>query len=187
MARSCIACSPRRWISIPIFSLLLFGFSCTSEPRFVAVEQQPETDRLRRLSASHPPPPDAAATAGQSAEPLTEAPWSLLRRLDVKTGHAGEALERLNGTKVKLAGYMVPFSDELETVSEFLLVPSAGMCVHKPAPPANQIVLVQMQSAAARVEWSRAVEVTGALHIDSSDSPFGSTSFRMLGVSLTAR
>lgn len=82
---------------------------------------------------------------------------------------------------------MIPFSDDLDTVSEFLLVPSAGMCVHKPAPPANQIVLVQMQSAAVRVDWTRAVEVTGAQHIDSSDSPFGRASFRMMGVNLNAR
>jgi hypothetical protein len=152
----------------------------------VAVEQQPETNVRRPQSDSQPAVRPENATT-READTVKEAPWSLLRSLNVKTGQTSQELERVNGTQVKVAGYMVPFSDDLESVSEFLLVPSAGMCVHKPAPPANQIVLVQMQSAAVRVDWARAVEVTGALHIDSSDSPFGSASFRLTGLSLALR
>ncbi|NVN83061.1 MULTISPECIES: DUF3299 domain-containing protein [unclassified Vibrio] len=42
----------------------------------------------------------------------------------------------------KLGGYMVPIDFEGLSVTKFFLVPIAGQCIHTPAPPANQIILV---------------------------------------------
>ena len=39
---------------------------------------------------------------------------------------------------------MVPLEDDLDVVTEFLLVPYAGACIHVPPPPPNQIVYVKM-------------------------------------------
>jgi hypothetical protein len=46
----------------------------------------------------------------------------------------------LDGTEVKLAGYLLPLDLEGTQVSEFLLVPYFGACIHTPPPPPNQIV-----------------------------------------------
>lgn len=53
-------------------------------------------------------------------------------------------VEELNNQKIRLAGFVVPFdfSSDKE-VSEFLLVPYFGACLHTPPPPPNQIVFVK--------------------------------------------
>ena len=50
--------------------------------------------------------------------------------------------EEIGGTMVRIPGFIAPldFSDEL--ITEFLLVPYFGACIHVPPPPANQTVLV---------------------------------------------
>lgn len=47
----------------------------------------------------------------------------------------------LDGQRVKLPGYVVPLDfDGQTTLTEFLLVPYYGACIHTPPPPANQVV-----------------------------------------------
>lgn len=148
-------------------------------PQFKAVEQAPEEVRPARPLASTTAPGATESQVQEPAPKASEVQWRTLRGLNLQTGSADPTLERLSGTSVKIAGYMVPFSDDLEKVSEFLLVPAAGLCIHKPAPPANQIIYVQVADGAARVDWDSAVMVTGAFQIDASDSPFGKASFRI--------
>ena len=168
-----------RYKIISVAALILFA-SCGG-PQFKAVEQAPEVAPV----TSAPAPDLNASPSGTNEEPSPPTvTWSVLRGLNLASGKGTPALERLDGSTVKIAGYMIPFSDDLESVTEFLLVPAAGLCVHKPAPPANQIVQVQMSSGTAPVDWSTAVAVTGALHIDDSDSPFGKASFRLVATKL---
>src|SRR6187399_1445007 len=70
--------------------------------------------------------------------------WRTLRGLNYRTGEKTEALQKVDGKKVKVPGFMVPLEDEEEMVTEFLLVPYVGACIHTPPPPPNQIVLVRM-------------------------------------------
>ncbi len=49
----------------------------------------------------------------------------------------------LNGKKVRIPGYMLPLEMTGTKVSEFLLVPYIGACIHVPPPPPNQIVFVK--------------------------------------------
>lgn len=52
-------------------------------------------------------------------------------------------VEELDGALVKLPGFVVPLEVSTEgKVSEFLLVPYFGACIHFPPPPANQIVYI---------------------------------------------
>jgi len=58
--------------------------------------------------------------------------------------HDGSALvEALNKRTVKLSGFLVTLEGDGKAVSEFLLVPFFGACIHVPPPPSNQIVLVR--------------------------------------------
>ena len=49
----------------------------------------------------------------------------------------------LNGTRVRIPGYVLPLEFDGTRVREFLLVPYVGACIHVPAPPANQMVFVR--------------------------------------------
>ncbi|WP_416307169.1 DUF3299 domain-containing protein [Neptunicella sp. SCSIO 80796] len=47
-----------------------------------------------------------------------------------------------NGLEVRIPGFVVPLEGDENSLTEFLLVPYFGACIHVPPPPANQIVHV---------------------------------------------
>ena len=56
--------------------------------------------------------------------------------------------EEVLGKKIRIDGFMVPLDfdyGEALTVEEFVLVPSAGMCMHVPPPPPNQMIFVKLK------------------------------------------
>ena len=44
---------------------------------------------------------------------------------------------------MRIPGYVLPLEFDGARVREFLLVPFVGACIHAPAPPPNQMVLVR--------------------------------------------
>jgi uncharacterized protein len=77
---------------------------------------------------------------------------------------AAPAVKSLDRKLVKLTGFLVSLEGSTGTVSEFLLVPFLGTCVHIPPPPSNQIVLVRMATKPYTIvkDYS-VVTVTGRL------------------------
>lgn len=70
----------------------------------------------------------------------------LARRAEItaKRRQAAQALvPELDGANVRIAGYLLPIEFKGDKVTEFLLVPFVGACIHVPPPPANQIVHVR--------------------------------------------
>ncbi len=56
-------------------------------------------------------------------------------------------VESLDGKRVKLPAYVTPLDfDGQMKLSEFLLVPYMGACMHTPPPPANQVVFADSRS-----------------------------------------
>lgn len=51
--------------------------------------------------------------------------------------------ESLNGAYIKLPGFIIPLELGSDGVTEFVLVPYVGACIHTPPPPPNQLVLVR--------------------------------------------
>lgn len=47
----------------------------------------------------------------------------------------------LDGKLIRMPGYVLPLDFEAEGISDFLLVPYVGACIHVPPPPPNQLVL----------------------------------------------
>ena len=106
--------------------------------------------------------------------------WSLLRELDLKTGVAPEALKRYDGHRVRIPGFVVPLEDKDNKVTEFLLVPYEGACIHTPPPPGNQIIQVRTADRKpVGVKVADPVWVIGELRIDKSKSPYGEVSYRI--------
>ena len=52
-------------------------------------------------------------------------------------------VEALDGRRVKIPGFVVPLEGDGVKLSEFLLVPYVGACIHVPPPPPNQIIYVK--------------------------------------------
>ena len=53
------------------------------------------------------------------------------------------------GKRIQIDGFMVPLEfdyGEGLTVEEFVLVPDAGMCIHVPPPPPNQMIFVKLKN-----------------------------------------
>ena len=86
---------------------------------------------------------------------------------------------QLNGTRIKLPGYLVPLEEVAAGHTEFLLVPYFGACVHTPPPPANQIVLVVPAKPAAGFRSMDTVWVSGVLKTTRSDSAMGASGYRL--------
>ncbi len=57
--------------------------------------------------------------------------------------NSAPANDELNEALVKLPGFIAPLEISDEFITEFLLVPYLGACIHMPPPPANQTVLVK--------------------------------------------
>jgi len=49
---------------------------------------------------------------------------------------------KLDGKRVRLPGYIIPFDVTAKGVTSFMLVPYVGACIHVPPPPPNQLVFV---------------------------------------------
>ena len=74
----------------------------------------------------------------------------------------------LDGALVRLPGYLLPLEFTGKQVSEFLLVPWVGACVHTPPPPPNQIVHVLSDKPFPISGMFDAVWVTGRMSTTAS-------------------
>ena len=69
-----------------------------------------------------------------------------------------------DGTRVRLPGYTVPFDYGVDAeITEFLLVPYFGACLHAPPPPPNQTIYVKTSSPIKLIDLAQAVWVEGTL------------------------
>lgn len=87
----------------------------------------------------------------------------------------------LDGQHVRLSGYVVPLKHEGTRVSEFLLVPYVGACIHVPPPPQNQIVHVTPNKPVKVKKLFAAVTVTGTMRIQLSTTELAETGYSITG------
>ena len=69
----------------------------------------------------------------------------------------------LDGKLVRMPGYLLPLEFNGRLVSEFLLVPWVGACIHTPPPPPNQVVHVQADKPFEMSGAFDAVWITGRM------------------------
>lgn len=74
-----------------------------------------------------------------------------------------EVVGDLDGQVVRLPGYALPFDMQGLAISNFLLVPYLGACIHVPPPPVNQMVLVRLKEPYTAKGLYDPVWVTGRL------------------------
>jgi hypothetical protein len=85
--------------------------------------------------------------------------------------------EDLNGTYIKMPGFIIPFDVSAEGVTNFMLVPYVGACVHTPPPPANQLVMVNAAKPWPGDELWNPVWVTGTMRTQLQSTKLGQTGY----------
>ena len=89
-------------------------------------------------------------------------------------------VEELNGVLVKIPGFVVPLEVSPEgKVSEFLLVPYFGACIHYPPPPANQIVYITAEQPMDLESTWEPIWATGELRTEFRESGLAYSGYTM--------
>ncbi len=94
--------------------------------------------------------------------------------------------EALDGSPVRIAGFVVPLDNHRDEMKEFLLVPYFGACIHVPPPPSNQIIHVVPPAPVKGIRAMDAVWVSGRMTIARADTAMGSSGYRMSGDAVQA-
>lgn len=87
--------------------------------------------------------------------------------------------EALNGAYVKLPGFIVPLEIASEGVSDFILVPYLGACIHVPPPPPNQLVFVKATEPWPNTELWDPVWVIGTLRTQLQSTKIAETGYAL--------
>ena len=89
-------------------------------------------------------------------------------------------VDELNGARVLLPGFVVPLElADNGKVTEFLLVPYVGACIHYPPPPANQIVYVILPKPVEVDSLWLPYWVAGELRTELRESDLGSAGYTL--------
>ncbi|MSQ59311.1 MAG: DUF3299 domain-containing protein [Betaproteobacteria bacterium] len=83
--------------------------------------------------------------------------------MEQKRQRAQSVNTELDGQFVRIPGYLLPLDFAGKEITEFLLVPWVGACIHTPPPPPNQIVHVKADKPFQSTGLYAAVWVTGRL------------------------
>lgn len=85
----------------------------------------------------------------------------------------------LNKSYVKIPGFVIPLEAEKDKVTEFLLVPYYGACIHVPPPPTNQIIhVIYKKGATYQALWD-VVYVIGELVTATSTHDYIQSSYQL--------
>ncbi len=96
-------------------------------------------------------------------------------------------VEELDGKTVKLPGFVVPLETDGQKMSQFLLVPYYGACIHVPPPPSNQTVyVVTEQGREYRGKLFDTVWVTGMLGVKAESSELANAGYTLYAEEIKA-
>lgn len=83
-----------------------------------------------------------------------------------------------DGQRVRLPGYTVPFEYAVNAqITEFLLVPYYGACLHAPPPPPNQTIYVTTAEPIELADLAQAVWVEGILRIVTQETALADAAY----------
>jgi hypothetical protein len=89
-------------------------------------------------------------------------------------------VKELNGKSIRLPGYTVPFEyGSKAEVTEFLMVPYFGACIHAPPPPPNQTVFVTTDEPILLKDLAQAVWVEGILTAETQESELADAAYTL--------
>lgn len=98
----------------------------------------------------------------------------------------GTIREEIAGKQVRIPGFVIPLEGDADSISEFLLVPFYGACIHVPPPPPNQIIHVKFEEGAPTKDLWDIVYITGTLQAETlvTEELNVESGYTMIGASL---
>ena len=109
--------------------------------------------------------------------------WKLMKEYRVALDNA-PTVGGLDGSAVRIPGYVVPLDTVNGALKEFLLVPYFGACIHVPPPPSNQVILVRPDKLVAGFRTMDTVWVKGTLHAIRQESFAGTSGYTVDAVAV---
>ena len=97
---------------------------------------------------------------------------------------AAPLVTKFNNKRVKIPGFVVPIEGDMNSTSEFLLVPYFGACIHVPPPPPNQIVYVKFVGGVPIGNIKDAIWVTGDLSTEGWKGEIATVGYSLQGVEI---
>ena len=89
-------------------------------------------------------------------------------------------VEELDGQLVRIPGFVLPFEYAASgKISEFLLVPYFGACIHSPPPPPNQMVYVTAEKPADLGQQWNAIWAIGILRTQKHLNELGDAAYTL--------
>jgi uncharacterized protein len=163
---------------------ILPGAASTKDPVAVPASAAPTSGVFRKITWDDLMPKDW--------DPLKEFKGLNMSALSDSDPRANAMLKRLrevwdnaptnaamDGATVRIPGYLVPLEESKAGMTEFLLVPYFGACIHSPPPPSNQIIHVLPKAPAKGLRSMDAVWISGTLRTVRADTSMGVSSYRM--------
>jgi len=88
-----------------------------------------------------------------------------LRRYPLNNRPVPDEISSLNGKRVSIVGFMVPF-DRIENITQFILLQAPFMgCLHVPPPQANEVLMVNTNTPLRTFTYDP-IRITGDLVIE---------------------
>lgn len=179
---------------LPAWHLVLTAIGClclTVQASELPAGTAPDTDSFTPVTFADLLPPAVSATgtvstvqagsagAGSAAAaPMTED--QVQQALLSQDRLAGSVNPALNHKKISIQGFVVPLDFTDGRLTQFLLVPYFGACIHVPPPPANQIIFVTLQQPWPEFsDLSNMVEIRGTLQIAAASTTAGQSAYLM--------
>lgn len=91
-----------------------------------------------------------------------------------------------DGKTVRVPGFIIPTEFEGVNVTEGLLVPYVGACIHVPPPPANQIVYIKLKEAKDEASLWDPVWATGTFETKAIETYLADVGYFMSDAELVA-
>jgi len=104
---------------------------------------------------------------------------AIIESINEKLAYA-PVVPELDGKLVKIPAYITPLEFEGQSkISEFLLVPYVGACIHVPPPPANQIVFAKVREAIKFNDMYEPVWAIGTLRTETVTSELAESGYKL--------
>ena len=186
----------RRLLLAATFALAGTGrLGATEKPAQTVVENMRARVEAARLLSVPKPPPGVRELRWQELSPPGFNPGRYLEELDIAAlsdsdPRAAQALEKIRRVwdaapavrfaddhPVRLTGYPILLEPGQGLSRAILLVPYYGACIHRPAPPANQMVMVVLKNPMPRNMDHLPVWIMGRIYPASTSTQHGRVAY----------
>lgn len=155
-----------------IFTIFISLPVLAAEPKTVYWEELLPSGELERLDELYASQSSFAFGHSEFDDPMMGAMPSQIGTFNT--------VDELDGKLVRIPGFVLPFEyTKSGKISEFLLVPYFGACIHTPPPPPNQIVYVTAKKPTDLGQQWNAIWAVGILRTQKHLNNLGNAAYTL--------